>query len=76
MADLSKDTHRKKSSLKGNSSAYQMYEYRHLVSSYTKSTLYKRFLYSNKVFNEIKVVSGKIPFFVIGPFCFPHIYLS
>ena len=31
----------------------------------------KRFLYSNQIFKKMKV-SGKSPFFVIGPFCTSH----
>ena len=38
-----KDTHREKSTLKLNSSAYGKYEYGHLGRWYIKLTLFKRF---------------------------------
>ena len=42
-----------KSTVKSNSSAFKMYENRHLGCWYIKSTLYKRFLNWNKIFNKI-----------------------
>ena len=65
---LIKDT-QGKSTVKWNSSAYKKYEYGHLGRWYIKSTLYQRFLNWNKIFKKSIVVTGKIPFFVIGPFC-------
>ena len=38
-----KDTHREKSTLKLNSSAYEEYKYEHLSRWYIKLTLFKRF---------------------------------
>ena len=38
------------------------------MNIWIKSTLYKRFLNRNKILKK-KVVTGKTPFFVIGPFC-------
>ena len=37
-----------------------------------QTTLYTRFLNRNKIFEKNKVVTCKIPFFVIGLFCTPH----
>ena len=51
-----------------NSSDYKKYKYGHLGYWYIKSTFYKRFLNWKKIFKKIKyVVTGKTPFFVIGP---------
>ena len=63
---LLKDTHREKSTLKLNSSAYEKYEYGHI---YVVST-YKLFLRGSKT--GTNVVTGKTPLFVIGPFCSGH----
>ena len=62
-----------KSFLKQNSSAYVKYEYEQWGRWYIKSTLYKRLLKWNKIFNKNnKVVTGKILFFLLGPICTPH----
>ena len=53
-----KDAHREKNTLKLNSSAYEKYEYGHLGHWYIKL--------------KNKVVTGKTPLFVIGPFCSRH----
>ena len=45
--------------------------YEHLSSWYINFSLYKRFLYWNKIFKN-KVVTGKTWSFVIHPFCTPH----
>ena len=37
-----------------------------------RSAICKKFLYSNKVLKKNKVVSGKTPFVVIGPFYAHH----
>ena len=51
-----------------NSSDYKKYKYGHLDCCYIKSTFYKKFLNWKKIFKKIKyVVTGKTPFFVIGP---------
>ena len=65
-----KDSQRK-NTLKQNSSAYEKYEYGHLGSWYIKSTLSKGFLNWNEIFRK-NVLTGKTPFFVIGPFCIPY----
>ena len=73
-----KDTQKEKNTLKWNSNALGKYEYGHLDGWYIKSTLYMTFLNWNKIFEKGKyLVTGKTPFFVIGPFCTPHsIYLN
>ena len=43
-----------------------------LFIDFFKSTLYNRFLNSKQNFQKNKVVTGKTPFFVIGPFCTHH----
>ena len=68
-----KDTHTEKNTLKKNSNALEKYEYGHFDGWYIKSALYTRFLNWNKIFEKGKyLVTGKTPFFVIGPFCTPH----
>ena len=42
-----------KSTIKWKSSAYRKYKYEHLSCCYNKSTLYKRFLNVNKIFEKI-----------------------
>ena len=52
----------------------QKEEYRHLSSCYIKSTLFKCFFILKKILKKKKKkkVTGKTPFFVIGPFCTHH----
>ena len=51
---------------------YEMFEYGHLGHWYIKPTLFKRFFNWNKNFYKNNVVIGKVPCFVIGPFCTHH----
>ena len=44
-------------------------------SWYIKSTLNKRFLNGNKIFQKNKMITGKTPFFMIGPFLFTILFL-
>ena len=61
-----------KNIVKRTSSVYKKYEYGYLGHWYIKSVLYKRFLNWNKISKKNKVVTGKTPFFLIGPFCTHH----
>ena len=59
-----RDTHREKNILKSNSNALEKYEYRYLNGWYINW---------NKIFEKVKyLVTGKTPYFSIGPFCTPH----
>ena len=66
-----KDTYRE-SIPTNKAGAYEKYEYVYLGNWYSKSTICKKFLHSNNVFKKNKVVSGKSPFLVKGPFCAHH----
>ena len=61
-----KDTHRE-----NTISAYKIYGYGHLGSWYIKSNQ-QEVLKLKQNFQKTKVVTGKIPFFLIGPFCTHH----
>ena len=57
--------------VKRNSSAYKKYKYRNLGCWYNKSTLYKRLLNWNKIFNKIKLLLEKLRSFrsiLLSPF--------
>ena len=56
-----------KSTLKLNSSAYEKYEYGHLGRWYIK-LIFLRGSKTEANFQKNKVVTGKTPLFVIGPF--------
>ena len=62
----------KKKRLKLNSSTYEKYKHGHLGRQYIKLTLFKRFQNCNRFSKKNKVVTGKTPLFVIGPFCSCH----
>ena len=57
---------------KQRSNAFEKYECGHLCGWHMKSTLHKKFLKLKQNFQLNKVVTGKNPFFVIGPFYTPH----
>ena len=66
-----KDTHREKKPV--NSSAYKKQEYGHLCCWYIKSTYsLQEVLKLKQIFQKNKAVTGKTPFFVMGPFCTHH----
>ena len=58
-----------KSTRKLNCSAYEKYEYGHLGRQINS---FKEVLKVEQIFQKNKVVTGKTPFFVIGPFCSRH----
>ena len=65
-----KGTHREKIPSNKTSMLSNKYEYGHLDGWHIKSTLYTRFFLKLKQnFWKNEVVTGKTPFFVIGPFC-------
>ena len=68
-----KDTHREKSNLKLNFSAYEKSEYGYLGRWYIKLTLFnEEVLKLKQIFQKNKVITDKTPLFVIGPFCSRH----
>ena len=54
-----------------NFRAFEKYEYEHLGGWYIKTSLYE-VLKLKQNFQKNKVVTGKTPCFVIGPFCTAH----
>ena len=63
--------HTKKNTLKLNWSVYKKYEYVYLGNWCSKSTIFKRLLYSIS-FQKNGGTQWQSSFFVIDPFCTPH----
>ena len=66
-----KDTHREKAPSNKTPALTKSTDMGIWIPWYIKSTLYKSFLTETKS-SKNKVVTSKIPFFVIGPYCTHH----